>query len=54
MKHTLLKMQNYLMANNQSLKIEDCQNIFKMRCSVTKSKLNMKQMYPLMNVGHAK
>ena len=45
LKHPILKMQNYLMANNQSLKIEDCQNIFKMRCRVTKSKLNMKQMH---------
>ena len=27
------------------MKIEDSQNIFKMRCKVTKSKMNMKQMY---------
>ena len=45
LKHPVLKMQNYLTANNQKLRIEDCQNIFKMRCKVTKTKVNMKQMY---------
>ena len=45
LKHPVLKMQNYLTANNHKLRIEDCQNIFKMRCKVTKTKVNMKQMY---------
>ena len=45
LKYPVLKMQKYLTANNQNLKIEDCQNIFKMRCKVTTTKMNMKQMY---------
>ena len=43
--HPTLKMQKYLMASNKQMKIEDCQNIFKLRCRVTKTKLNMKKMY---------
>ena len=33
------------MANNENMKIEDSQNIFKMRCKVTKTKMNMKNFY---------
>ena len=44
-KHPLLKMQQYLMASNENMKIEDSQNIFRMRCKVTKTKMNMKQLY---------
>ena len=33
------------MAKTKRINIEDCQNIFKMRCRVTKTKMNMKQMY---------
>ena len=43
--HPTLKMQKYFMASNKQMKIEDCQNIFKMRCRVTKTKLNMRKMY---------
>ena len=50
LKHPVLKIQKYLTANNQNLNIEDCQNIFKMRCKVKKTKMNMKQM----NAVHAK
>ena len=35
LKHHILKIQNYLTANNQNMKIEDSQNIFKMRCKIT-------------------
>ena len=45
LKHPVLKMQQYFMAKNKKINIEDCQNIFKMRCRVTKTKMNMKQMY---------
>ena len=45
LKHPVLKMQQYLMAKYKKMNIEDCQNIFKMRCRVTKTKINMKQMY---------
>ena len=36
LKHPVLKMQNYLTANNRKLRIEDCHNIFKMICKVIK------------------
>ena len=45
LKHPSLRMQEYLKASNKQMKIEDCQNIFKMRCRVTKTKLNMKKLY---------
>ena len=43
--HPTLKMQKYFMASYKQMKIEECQNIFKMRCRVTKTKLNMRKMY---------
>ena len=33
------------MAKNKKMNIDNCQNIFKMRCRVTKTKMNMKHMY---------
>ena len=33
------------MSNNQNLKIENCQNVFQMWCTVRKSNPYMKQMY---------
>ena len=45
LKHPVLKMQKYFMAKNKKINIEDCQNIFKMRCRMTKTKTNMKQMF---------
>ena len=45
LKHPVLKMQQYLMAKNKKMNIVNCQNIFKMRCRVTKTKMNMKHMY---------
>ena len=33
------------MASNENRKIEDSQNIFRMRCKVTKTKMNMKHLY---------
>ena len=45
LKHPVLKMQKYFMAKNKKINIEDCQNISKMRCRMTKTKTNMKQMF---------
>ena len=45
LKHPILKMQQYLTSKNENIKKEDRQNIFKMRCRMTKTKLNMKKMY---------
>ena len=38
-------MQNYLLPNKLNLKIEDSQLIFKLRCKVTETKINMKGKY---------
>ena len=45
LKHPVLKMQQYLTSSNKDIKNEDRQNIFKMRCRMTKTKLNMKNMF---------
>ena len=44
--HKMLQMQNYLLPNNLKMKIDpDSQLIFKLRCKVTETKINMKGMY---------
>ena len=43
--HKMLQMQNYLLPNNLKMKIEDSQLIFKLRCKVTETKINLKGMY---------
>ena len=45
LKHTLLKMQKYLMPNDENLSKEDAQLIFKLRSRVTETKTNMKGKY---------
>ena len=45
LKHPSLKMQQYFKTSDKQMKIEDSQNIFKMRCRVTHTKLNMKKLY---------
>ena len=44
-KHKMLQMQNYLLPNKLNMKIEDSQLIFKLRCKVTETKINLKGMY---------
>ena len=44
-KHKMLQMQNYLLPNNLNMKIEESQLIFKLRCKVTETKINMKGMF---------
>ena len=39
LKHPILKMQQYLTSNNENMKNEDRQNIFKMRCRMTKKQI---------------
>ena len=41
LKHPILKIQQYLTSNNKNMRKEDCPNILKMRCRMTKIKLNM-------------
>ena len=45
LKHEVLKMKQYLMPNNLKIMKEDGQMIFKLRCRVTETKINMKGMY---------
>ena len=45
LKHEVLKMKQYLMPNNLRMNKEDGQMIFKLRCRVTETKMNMKGMY---------
>ena len=45
LKHPVLKMQKYLMPNDMKLKIEECQDIFKLRSKVTEAKMNQKNRY---------
>ena len=43
--HSMLKMQKYLKPNMEKIRIEDCQLIFKLRCRVTRAKINMKGLF---------
>ena len=43
--HKVLKMQNYLMPNENNMKIEDSLLIFKLRCRTTDVKMNKKGLY---------
>ena len=45
LEHEVLKMKQYFMPNNLKMNKEDCQMIFKLRCRVTETKMNMKGMY---------
>ena len=45
LEHLNLKMQNYLMPNENNVKIEESQLIFKLRCRTTEVKMNMKSFY---------
>ena len=45
LKHPVLKMQKYLAPNGNNIKQDDCQLIFKLRCRVTDTKMNMKGIY---------
>jgi hypothetical protein len=45
LKHPVLKMQDYLMANNMKLRKEECQQIFKLRSKVAEVKVDMKNNY---------
>ena len=44
-KHRILTMQNYLKPNELNIKKEHSQLIFRLRCQVTNTKENMKNMY---------
>ena len=50
-KHTMFKMQNYLMPNRAMMTQEDCQFIFKLRCRVTKIKTNLKGLFDTHECG---
>ena len=45
MRHERLEMQGYLKPNKVIMKIEEAQEIFKMRCRVTDVKTNFKAKY---------
>ena len=45
LKHPILKMQQYLMPNDEQMKKEDCQMIFQLRSKVTNAKINQKNRY---------
>ena len=45
LEHEVLKMKQYIMPNNLKMKKEDVQMIFKLRCRVTETKINMKGLY---------
>ena len=45
LKHPVLKMQPYLMPNDEKMKREECQVIFQMRSQVTDTKINQKNRY---------
>ena len=45
LKHPILKMQQYLMPNDEKMKKEDCQMIFQLRSKVTNAKINQKNRY---------
>ena len=45
LKHPILKMQQYLMPNDERMKKEDCQIIFQLRSKVTNAKMNQKNRY---------
>jgi hypothetical protein len=45
LEHEVLKMKQYFIPNNLKINKEDCQMIFKLRCRVTETKMNMKGMY---------
>ena len=47
-KHTMFKMQNYLMPNRAMMTQDDCQLIFKLRCRVTKIKTNLNGLFDTM------
>ena len=44
-KHTSLKMQKYLLPNELKIRNEESQLIFKLRCRVTETKINLKGMF---------
>ena len=43
--HSFFTMQKYLKPNSESIKVEDSQNIFKLRCNMMKVKMNYKNIY---------
>ena len=43
--HTFFMMQKYLKPNSESIKVEDSQNIFKLRCNMMQVKMNYKNLY---------
>ena len=45
LKHEKLEMQSYLKLNDVDIKKSETQNIFKLRCNMTKVKCNMSNMF---------
>ena len=43
--HSFFTMQKYLKPNSESIKVEDSQNIFKLRCNMMQVKMNYKNLY---------
>ena len=45
LKHPVMKIQPYLMPNEEKMKKEECQLIFKLRIQVSEAKINQKTRY---------
>ena len=53
-RHERLEMQEYLKPNKLKMKIEEAQEIFKMRCRITDVKTNFNQNMKVLNVRHVR